>query len=269
MLKRYNSFVKRINESNESDESFINDVPNNEVKKFNAMTDYTLLEPSATEDNILELSEKARIIEPKSICILPKMVKFVKEVLKDTNILICTVISFPEGTNSLEEKVKETEKALSDGADEIDMVLDYQKLLENWDDQTQSLDKKEHDYLLQDIKQLADLCHKQGKILKVIVESGELDIPQTKYVTTLCIDGGADYIKTSTGKVDIGAELDKVKVMNETITEEGSDLLIKASGGIRTIDDQRKFFPFVQRFGVGSGSVDNINGLTQYKKENY
>ena len=62
------------------------------------------------------------------------------------------VSPFPEGTDSLESKLSKTQKALSDGADEIDMVLDYQKLLENWDDQTQSLDKKEHDYLLQDIK---------------------------------------------------------------------------------------------------------------------
>ena len=266
MLKRYDSFIKKINEL---DESFINDVPDDEVQKFNEMTDYTQLSPQATEDDILRLSERARIIVPKSICILPKMVKFGKEVLKDTEILICTVISFPEGTNSLPEKLDETKKAIADGADEIDMVLDYQKLLENWDDQTQSLDRKEHDYLLQDIKQLADICHKNTKILKVIVESGELDIPQTKYVTTLCIDAGADFIKTSTGKVDIGAELDKVKAMNETITEEGSDLLIKASGGIRTIDDQRKFFPFVQRFGMGSDSVDNINGIENPKEGSY
>jgi len=263
MLKRYNSFVNRLNEAS------INGVNDSEVKKFNEMTDYTQLNPDATEDDILELSERARIIEPKSICILPKMVKFGKEVLKDTDILICTVISFPEGTNSPQQKVSETEKALADGADEIDMVLDYQKLLENWDDQTQTLDKKEHDYLLTDIKQLADLCHNNDKILKVIVESGELDIPQTKYVTTLCIDAGADFIKTSTGKVDIGAELDKVKAMNETITEEGSDLQIKASGGIRTIDDQRKFFPFVQRFGMGYGSVDTINGLENPQENNY
>jgi len=266
MLKRYNSFVKRINES---DESFINDVPNNEVKKFNGMTDYTQLSPQATEDDILELSEKARIINPKSICILPNMVKFGKEVLKDTNILICTVISFPEGTNTLEQKLSENKKALLDGADEIDMVLDYQRLLENWDDQTQSLDRKEHDYLIQDIKQLADICHKSKKILKVIVESGNLDIPQTKYVTTLCIDGGADFIKTSTGKVDVGAELDKVKIMNETITEEGSDLQIKASGGIRTIEDQKRFFPFVQRFGMGSDSVDKINGIEKSEQGDY
>lgn len=262
MITKYNNF---INENN----SLINGVPIEEIKKFNSITDYTELNPTATEDNILEITEKARMIEPKSICILPKMVRYSNGQLKDPNILICTVISFPGGTNMLEEKYNETKKALDDGADEIDMVLNYQLLLEKWNSETLNVDENTHKYLLDDIKQLSKLCHDNNAILKVIVESGKLDISQTKYATQLCIDANADFIKTSTGKVDIGAELDKVKAMREIITENGSNLFIKASGGIRTIDDLRKFSPYVDRFGIGYGSVDKINGLTKEDKNDY
>ena len=256
MIKNYTQFIK---------ESKVDD----NIKDYNSMIDYTLLESNATEEDILNLTEKARIIVPKSICILPNMVSFAKEHLRDTEISVCTVISFPEGTNSLEDKISETKKALEDGADEIDMVLNYKRLIEQWNTETLSTDKGTHEYLLNEIKKVSTICHVDNKILKVIVESGRLDIPQTKYVTTLCIDGDADFIKTSTGKIEIGAELDKVKSMEEIITEEGSDLQIKVSAGIRTIEDIEKFYPFVDRFGIGWSSVDKINGLTSNNKTDY
>lgn len=256
MIKNYIQFIK---------ESKIND----NIKEYNSMIDYTLLEPNATEEDILNLTEKSRIIVPKSICILPNMVSFAKEQLRDTEILVCTVISFPEGTNSLEDKISETKKALEDGADEIDMVLNYKMLIDQWNVDTLSTYKGTHEYLLDEIKKVSTLCHSNNKILKIIVESGRLDIPQTEYVTSLCIDGNADFIKTSTGKIEIGAELDKVKYMEEIITEEGSDLQIKASGGIRTIEDIEKFYPFVDRFGMGYSSVDKINGLSDKKEDIY
>jgi deoxyribose-phosphate aldolase len=105
--------------------------------------------------------------------------------------------------------------------------------------------------------------------LKVIVESGALDIPQTVFVTNLCLEAGADYIKTSTGKIAVGAELDKVKTMKNTIAEFGGTMFIKASGGIRTIEDIKKFYPFVDRFGIGWSAVDEMNGLGGNIKNNY
>jgi deoxyribose-phosphate aldolase len=203
------------------------------------------------------------------------MVKFARKELKGTNILVCTVISFPGGFNSLEDKMEETVKAITDGADEIDMVLDYQRLLNNWDISKNKCDEDTHNYLLTDIKQLADYCHKNGVILKVIVESGRLDNIQTLYVTNLCIDAKADYIKTSTGKVEVGAEIDKVLIMKNVIERRSTieniniKLKIKASGGIRTIEDQREFAPYVDRFGMGFGSVDSINGLEQETESSY
>ena len=251
----------------EANESVNESVENNEIKKYNHMIDYTQLDPAATEEDIFELTEKAKIIKPASICILPKMVRFGKENLKGTDIMVCTVISFPGGNNPLESKLAETKQAIVDGADEIDMVLDYKKIIKNWDGD--SVDDETKEYLLEDVTQLAEECHKNNITLKVIVESGLLDVEQVRFCTDLCLECGADFIKTSTGKVAIGAELDKVKMMKDTIAEFGGTMFIKASGGIRTIDDIKKFYPFVDRFGVGWGAVDTMNGIGGEIKNNY
>ena len=105
--------------------------------------------------------------------------------------------------------------------------------------------------------------------MKVIVESGELDIPQTNYVTKLCLEADADYIKTSTGKVNIGAELVKVKEMKDVITESDKTMFIKVSGGIRSFEDIERFAPYVDRFGVGFGVVEKLNGISSSIKSEY
>ena len=117
-----------------------------------------------------------------------------------------------------------------------------------------------YDDLVYEVKTLADECHKKRKILKVIVESGLLTAEQTEEATHICLEAGADFIKTSTGMVAVGAELDKVQIMRDIITEEGSDMKIKASGAIRTMADLQKFAPYVDRFGVGYAAVDTIFG---------
>ena len=125
--------------------------------------------------------------------------------------------------------------------------------------------------LVYEVKTLVMQCHnrknKDGEpvILKVIVESSELNADQTKEATHICLDAGADFIKTSTGMMTPSgkagaAELDKVQIMRDIITEEGSDMKIKASGGIRTMPDLQKFAPYVDRFGVGFAAVDTIFG---------
>ena len=256
---------KLFQETNE--ESINENVFNEDIQKYNHMIDYTQLDSTATQEDILGLTEKARIIEPASICILPKMVRFGKENLKDTDIMVCTVISFPGGNNTIFQKLDETRQAITDGADEIDMVLNYQLLKRKWDGD--KVDEETEQYLLNDISQLANICHRNNITLKVIVESGLLDIQQTKYVTNLCLRCGADFIKTSTGKVAVGAELDKVRAMKDTIAEFGGTMFIKASGGIRTIEDIKKFYPYVDRFGIGWAAVDTMNGLGKETKNNY
>ena len=248
----FKKFLNSLNESVNSDLNLIGKI------------DYTLLNPSATEDEILELCEKADKLGVKSVCVLPKMVSVATDALKNSEVLVCTVISFPQGTDTTEQKLAETKKAINDGADEIDMVLNYpllKKALANEDDYDDLIAEVEND-----VETLVDECHHNTNkdedpiILKVIVESGLLSLEETEEATHICLDAGADFIKTSTGFAsnNIGAELDKVKLMRRIIREQGLDMKIKASGGIRTMSDLQKFEPYVDRFGVGFAAVDSI-----------
>ena len=115
MILKYNKYVDKINENYDN--------INKMKEKYNQLIDYTLLESTASNEDIILLTEKARIIVPKSVCVLPNKVSLAKKELKDTNVLVCTVISFPGGENTIEEKSDETLKSIQDGADEIDMVL--------------------------------------------------------------------------------------------------------------------------------------------------
>lgn len=233
--------------------NFINELVNNQDVLINKI-DYTLLSQEATEEDIRNLCTNADRLGVKSVCVLPKMVSIAKECLLDSDVLVCTVVSFPDGANSIEEKINETNKVISDGADEVDMVMNYQYLLQNRDEYDTRI-------LLEEVESLVDICHKNNKILKVIVESGNLNSDQTKIVTDICIEAGADFIKTSTGRKGIaGAELDKIKIMRDVISIRGSNMMIKASGGIRNIDDIQKFEKYVDRFGIGYLAVDNIFG---------
>lgn len=249
-----NDFLKKVYEYSQGIQDYI------------GLVDYTMLGMDATEEDIVGLCERAKEYGVATVCVRPHMVKLAKECLGDSGVGVTTVISFPEGTDSLEAKVAETKQAIADGADDIDMVLNYQMLKDAWEsvdpDNPESSESISivSDELVIEVRTLADICHKAGKILKVIVESGRLNAEQTKEVTDICIESGADFIKTSTGMVEVGAELDKIKIFYDTIKEAGSDMLIKASGGIRSIEDIKRFAPYTDRFGVGSGSIDNMMG---------
>ena len=266
----FGQFLNKINESN-LDVSLVGKI------------DYTLLAPSATEDDIVELCEKAKVLGVKSVCVLPKMVRVAAEVLEDSKVLVCTVVSFPHGTDTPEQKLTETKECIANGSDEVDMVLNYPKLKqmvsEIPDEITDDEEMEYHnqlDDLIDEVSMLVEECHKRrNKIgekitLKVIVESGLLDETETEEATNICLEAGADFIKTSTGMVAVGAELDKVQIMKDIIDSVGYNkyskntgkgvMKIKASGGIRTMADLQKFEPYVDRFGVGFAAVDSIFG---------
>jgi len=256
----FGQFLNKINESN-LDVSLVGKI------------DYTLLAPEATEDQIVELCEKAKVLGVKSVCVLPKMVRVAAEVLEGSKVLTCTVVSFPHGTDTPEQKLAETRLCIASGADEVDMVLNYPKLQKMVDEITDEITNDEEiEYsLVNEVSMLADECHRRKNklgehiVLKVIVESSCLDDVATEEATHICLDAGADFIKTSTGMMTPSgepgvAELDKVKIMRNTIDQEGSDMKIKASGGIRTMADLQKFEPYVDRFGVGFAAVDSIFG---------
>ena len=150
----------------------------------------------------------------------PVNVKFASDFLKGSEIKIVTVIGFPLGQATVESKVFETIDAIKNGADEIDMVLNSGKLKDG-----------EFDYIIEEISKIKTAC--EHKVLKVILETDLLSREEIKLACELCIKGGADFVKTSTGfvKNGIGAKAEDVKLMYDTVKSAG--LGVKASGGVR------------------------------------
>ena len=270
--------------------NYIQFIKENTMFQYNDMIDYTLLEESATDQDIIELCEKANMLSVKSVCVLPKHVALAAKQLENSKVLVCTVVSFPNGTDSSSQKLDETKKVISDGADEVDMVLNY-KLLKELYAKELDINKPEgedkwnetiNQLTFDDVSPLVEECHsntnKDGEpiILKVIVESGLLSDYETEEATHICMEAGADFIKTSTGKVPVGAEMNKIKIMYDTIKEYAltygineSDMKIKASGGVRTAEQINSMLGIVDRFGMGYAAVDKLNNLTVDNTSSY
>lgn len=250
---------------------------------YNDIIDYTFLVEHATDADIIELCRKADEYGVKSVCVLPIHVKLAAQELSKSEVLVCTVVSFPDGTNSPNEKLSETRSVIADGADEVDMVMNYKLLKElfakNVDINTiegeDQWNKTINKLTFEDIEPLVEECHsnmnKDGEpiILKVIVESGLLTDYETEEATHICMEAGADYIKTSTGKVPVGAESDKIKIMRDIIKEYDSDMKIKVSGGIRKLEQIEMMKSMVDRFGIGCDTVDILNGQKTDKTNLY
>jgi deoxyribose-phosphate aldolase len=220
-------------------ESYIFEDNNN--TQYNNIIDYTYLKPDTKIDDVKKICEEAKEANFFSVCILPDFVSYAKTFLEKSNVKVCTVISFPKGNNKTIDKVNETKRAIADGADEIDMVLNYKLLMKGDDDSLEKCQK--------DVEEVARVCHKDGVILKVIIESGVLTYDQVKQACDICVEAGADFVKTSTGFAKVGAEIEKVKFMRKILPDY---IKIKASGGIRTIDDFKLYFPYVDRIGTSS-----------------
>lgn len=186
--------------------------------------DHTLLSQAATWEQIRTICDDAITYQTASVCIPPSFVKRAKEYAGD-KLAICTVIGFPNGYSTTASKLFETKDALSNGADEIDMVINIGALKE-----------KNYDYVLQEIKMLKEAC--KDKILKVIIETCLLTEEEKIKMCELVTEAGADYIKTSTGFSTAGATFEDVALFAEHI---GPDVKIKAAGGISSFDDGEKF----------------------------
>jgi len=186
--------------------------------------DHTLLSVTATKEEFIQLAEEAIKAGAASICVTPAAVPFLKEKYGD-RIRITTVIGFPNGYNTTAAKVFETEDAIKNGADEVDMVIAVGKAKEG-----------DFDYLLRDISAVRAAA--KGKILKVIIETCLLTEEEKIALCKIVTQAGADYIKTSTGFSKAGASLEDVLLFKKHI---GKGVKIKAAGGIRTLEDAEKF----------------------------
>ncbi len=186
--------------------------------------DHTLLKQISTMEDIKKLCDDAIKFNTASVCIPPCYVKEAKEYVGD-KMKICTVIGFPNGYNLTSVKMFETEEAIKDGADEIDMVINIGKLKE-----------KNYDYILNEINGIKTKCN--GKILKVIIETCLLTEEEKIKMCEIVSESDADYIKTSTGFSTGGATLEDIKLFKKYIK---NNKKIKAAGGIKGFEDAEKF----------------------------
>lgn len=195
-----------------------------EIKEILSRCDHTLLSVSSTEEEIKALCDDGLKYGTASVCIPPCYVKLAKE-YTNGKLPICTVIGFPNGYSSTDNKVFETECAIRDGADEIDMVINVGMLKSG-----------KYDAVLDEIKRIRSAA--RNKILKVIIETCLLTYDEKIKMCKIVSESGADYIKTSTGFSSGGATLDDIKLMKENVAPH---LKIKAAGGISTLIDAENF----------------------------
>ncbi len=208
--------------------------------------DHTVLKATATKIDILKLCDEAVRYDFKSVCVNPYFVPYAKEVLYGSDILICTVIGFPLGANTKEVKAFETIKAISDGADEIDMVINIGEAKEhNWD------------YVYEDIKSVVDAAN--GVLVKVIIETCYLTDEEKIEACKCAVKANADYVKTSTGFGSGGATAKDIKLMRDVV---GPDIGVKASGGVKTKDD------FKLMIENGATRIGTSNGISLMEDSN-
>jgi deoxyribose-phosphate aldolase len=193
-----------------------------------SLIDHTLLKPDAAEKDIKKLCDEAAHFGFASVCVNPTWVKKAAEFLRGTKVPVCTVIGFPLGATLSDVKAYETRRAIFNGASEVDMVINVGAL------------KSGDDCLVEDdIRAVADAAHENGILCKVIIETALLTDDEKIRACIASKNAGADFVKTSTGFASGGATVNDVALMRRTV---GASLGVKASGGVKGIEDARAMF---------------------------
>ncbi|QJX46100.1 deoxyribose-phosphate aldolase [Hymenobacter taeanensis] len=182
--------------------------------------DHTLLRPDAQPEQIEQLCQEAADNQFASVCVPPCYVRLAVETLRDTGVPVCTVIGFPLGYGLAKVKFFEGHQALSEGATELDMVINIGALKAGRVEEVE-----------EEIGELAELCHLRGALLKVIIETALLTEDEIVLACEICAEAGADFVKTSTGFAGRGASISDIELMRQSLP---THIRIKASGGIRT-----------------------------------
>lgn len=212
------------------------------------LVDLTTLADDDTDERVRALCERAAATGVAAVCIYPRFVAVAVEALADATtvdgspIAVATVVNFPAGTDALDDIVDETDRALADGADEIDLVVPFGAAMAG------DLDAVETT-----VRRIDEVCGDHH--LKTILETGALaDLDLIGAVARRAIAGGADFCKTSTGKIAVGATLDAARVMLDAIAENDRSVGIKLSGGVRTLDDAAAYLDLIDHM-MGPGWV--------------
>ncbi|SCZ13565.1 deoxyribose-phosphate aldolase [Paenibacillus polysaccharolyticus] len=202
------------------------------------MIDHTLLRADATRNELTKLTEEAKQYQFASVCVNPGWVSYAAEQLQGTGVDICTVIGFPLGASTSETKAFETKDAIAKGATEVDMVINISALKDGKDDVVE-----------QDIRAVVEAA--AGTLVKVIIETCLLTDDEKVRACQAAVRGGADFVKTSTGFSTGGATPEDIALMRRTV---GPDVGVKASGGVRSLEDMQKMIEAgATRIGASSG----------------
>jgi len=216
------------------------------TKKEVAKTiDHTLLKPNATLGDIERLCKEAKEFGFSSVTIAPYLVKYAYELLGDSEVKIDVVVGFPFGYNTIATKVFETKESIVNGAKEVDMVVNISAVKD-----------RKWEIVKEDIESVAKEC--KNTVLKVIFETCYLEKEEIKKLAEVCLQiPGVDYIKTSTGFGPSGATVEDVKLMKEIV---GNKIKVKASGGIRTLQD------YINMVNAGAQRIGTSAGISILKE---
>lgn len=215
-------------------------------KKLSGMIDHTLLSAAATPFQIEKLCKEAVEYGFCSVCVNPSYVPLCAELLRDTDVKVCTVIGFPLGATSTAAKKFEAENAADDGAKEVDMVINIGRLK-----------AKDYEYVKKDIESVTAAVKGRATV-KVIIEACLLSDEEKTAACKIAQKAGADFVKTSTGFSSGGAVVEDVRLMRETV---GVDMGVKASGGIHSAKEALELIEAgASRLGASSG-IEIVNGI--------
>ena len=210
------------------------------TKKQVAQTiDHAVLKPDQTLDDLEKNAKMCIEHHVFSMCVKPCDVKTAKKLLEGSDVKVSCVLSFPHGADATPVKAFQAQQAISDGVDEIDMVMNIGRFLSG-----------EFNYVIKDIKAVVEVAHKNNVLVKVIQESGYLTLDQIAKACKLSYEAGADFVKTSTGFGPGGAKPEYIEVMLKTV---GDKMKVKPSGGIRDWETAVAYLKQgAHRLGIGS-----------------
>lgn len=211
---------------------------------LNSYIDHTYLKPEGTQVEIDQLIKEAIDYQFKTVCINPTWIEYANAALRGTDVEVCTVIGFPLGAMSTESKIFEARDAIDKGADEVDMVINI-GMLKN----------RDLDYVSSEIRSIKNTC--QNKILKVIIETALLTEEEIALASQAVLQGGGDFVKTSTGFSTGGATLEDVALMRKAV---GADLGVKASGGVANYAEA------IAMIDAGATRIGHLKGLQSLRK---
>lgn len=239
-MKKVNSYQDFLNEAQVQTQAI-------QLSKFAKMIDFSYIREDATKDNLNEIMELAKTNNFYGIVVNPEFTDYVAYDLDGTDIKVITTLDFPNGDSKDMDKISMAIEAISDGTDEIDMVMWWQGIKKAYAEEDEEKRQTLLNSVEKDIRGIANECHKNAVVLKVIIESGLLTLEELVIACQLATNAGADYIQTSTGTKEVGAELSKVKEMRRILPDY---VKIKVAGGIRTLEQCNQFYPYVDRIGT-------------------